>query len=191
MDPRIQRTRTSLQQALLTLCKKRDPNEVSISEITEVAGVNRTTFYQHYPDVDTLLADAVDSIAESAHAQLDFAGAGGVVDPREVVATYLAHVHDNARLYRAVLGTNGAGRSPVLLARLTQRITMIAEEGIRASAAANTRMPPEVQAASVAGSFIGILDAWLRMKPLPPTDTATEWMLAALGLDPLTKQSAR
>lgn len=183
MDPRIQRTRNSLQQALIELCKTRDPNDVSISEIAELAGVNRTTFYQHYPDVDTLLADAIDEMTEAAHAQLDFSGSGHDTDPREVVANFLTHVHDNARIYRAVFGTSGTGPSPVLLARLTQRITTIAEEGIRASDVPDVRMPAPIQAASVAGSFTGILGAWLRMKPLPPAETATQWMLAAIGLD--------
>lgn len=191
VDPRIQRTRASLQDAVITLCKKRDPSEVSVSEVAETAGVNRTTFYQHYTDVDTLLADAIDSITEAAHAQLDFAGSGGETDPRDVVANYLTHVHDNARLYRAVLGSNGSSRSPVLLARLTQRITMIAEQGIRASDVADLRMPAAIQAASVAGSFVGILNAWLEMKPLPPAETATEWMLAALGLESLNTSTTR
>lgn len=183
LDPRIQRTRASLQDALLTLCKKRDLDEVTISEVVEAAGVNRTTFYQHYPDIDTLLADALDCIAEEAHAQLElelpYLDEGG---PRELIAKYLGHVYENAALYRKVFSDTG---SPVIVARLTDRVSTIAESGLRATKPEALNLPIEIAAASLAGSFVGIVRAWLRMRPLPTADIVTEWALTALGTDEL------
>lgn len=181
IDPRIQRTRASLQEALLTLCKKRDLDEVTISEVADAAGVNRTTFYQHYPDIDTLLADALDSIAEAAHAQLELQlpnlDEGG---PRELISKYLTHVSENAALYRKVFSSTG---SPVIVARLTDRVSTIAESGLRAVKTEELNLPIEIAAASLAGSFVGILRGWLKMRPLPSPEVATEWALTALGAD--------
>lgn len=181
MDPRIQRTRASLQEALLRLCKKRDLDDVSVSEVAEAAGVNRTTFYQHYPDIDTLLADALDAIAVEASAQIEVDLAeDGVTDPAEIIRNYLQHVHDNASLYRKVFNSS---ESPITVARLTDRVAAIAEGGMRASHVSEEHIPIAVSAASMAGGFVGMLRAWLRQRPLPAAEVATGWAMITLGLE--------
>jgi AcrR family transcriptional regulator len=70
-DPRIRRTRQLLQQALATLLHTRDFDKLSVHEITEAAGVNRATFYAHYPDKFSLLECMV---ATRFHALLDERG---------------------------------------------------------------------------------------------------------------------
>jgi len=181
MDPRIQRTRSSLQDALIQLCKKRDLADVSVSEVAEAAGVNRTTFYQHYPNIDTLLADALDEIAVQASAQIEVDLAGeGVTDPAEIIRKYLQHVHDNASLYRKVLNSS---ESPITVTRLTDRVAAIAEGGMRATQRSEEYVPISVAAASMAGGFVGMLRAWLRQRPLPSAETATAWAMVTLGLE--------
>jgi AcrR family transcriptional regulator len=54
-DPRIRRTRELLQQALTRLLETQDFDSLSVQEITDAAGVNRATFYAHYPDKFALL----------------------------------------------------------------------------------------------------------------------------------------
>ncbi len=54
-DPRIRRTRQLLQQALADLLHTREFDKLSVQEITDAAGVNRATFYAHYPDKFALL----------------------------------------------------------------------------------------------------------------------------------------
>ena len=47
MDPRIARTRGSLQEALLELARERELDDISVGDVAERAGVNRSSFYQH------------------------------------------------------------------------------------------------------------------------------------------------
>lgn len=54
-DPRIRRTRHALQDALGRLLDTGTFDQVSVGEISELAGVNRATFYDHYPDKFALL----------------------------------------------------------------------------------------------------------------------------------------
>ncbi len=54
-DPRIRRTRHLLQGALRELMQTKTFDEVSVQDITEVATVNRATFYDHYTDKYALL----------------------------------------------------------------------------------------------------------------------------------------
>jgi AcrR family transcriptional regulator len=61
VDPRIRRTRELLQQALARLLESHDFDNLSVQEITDAAGVNRATFYAHYPDKFALLECVVAS----------------------------------------------------------------------------------------------------------------------------------
>src|SRR5690625_7649363 len=66
MDPRIARTHQALREALMALARERDVDEISVAEIAEVAGINRSTFYQHYRDKGVLLADVLDAVTQEA-----------------------------------------------------------------------------------------------------------------------------
>ena len=55
VDPRIKRTLTMLSQAFTDVVSKKGFRNVTVQDITEVAGVNRTTFYLHFPDKFALL----------------------------------------------------------------------------------------------------------------------------------------
>ena len=50
LDPRIKRTRALIEQAFLDVMLEKSFTSMSIQDITEKAGVNRTTFYLHFTD---------------------------------------------------------------------------------------------------------------------------------------------
>ena len=50
IDPRIKRTRLLLEGAFSELLHEKDFNSISVQDITERAGINRATFYAHFPD---------------------------------------------------------------------------------------------------------------------------------------------
>ena len=57
VDVRIVKTKERLRRALLDLLAERGLEEISISEVCDQAGVNRNTFYSHYPSVKALLEE--------------------------------------------------------------------------------------------------------------------------------------
>jgi AcrR family transcriptional regulator len=59
IDPRTLRTRRLLQRALTTLLETADFESISVQDITEIATVNRATFYDHYPDKFALLESII------------------------------------------------------------------------------------------------------------------------------------
>lgn len=65
MDDRIQRTKTALRNTLIKLMKNKPVGEISVSEITRKAGLDRTTFYYHYKSV----GDVLDELIEEQLAQ--------------------------------------------------------------------------------------------------------------------------
>lgn len=54
LDPRVRRTRQLLEKAFSELIHEKDFQSISIQDITVRAGINRATFYAHFPDKYTL-----------------------------------------------------------------------------------------------------------------------------------------
>ena len=54
-DRRVKRTKKALRDALLTLLEKKNINEISVTELTNLADVNRATFYFYYTDLLDML----------------------------------------------------------------------------------------------------------------------------------------
>jgi AcrR family transcriptional regulator len=59
IDPRAQRTRHLLQEALDWLLTRKPLRQITVQDITERAQVNRTTFYAHFEDKYELLSFSV------------------------------------------------------------------------------------------------------------------------------------
>lgn len=51
MDRRVRKTRKAIKTAFLELAQNNDVNKIKISELAELADINRKTFYLHYIDV--------------------------------------------------------------------------------------------------------------------------------------------
>lgn len=176
MDVRVARTREKLQQALFALARERGLDEVSVSDIAEHAGVNRSTFYQHYSDKETVLADALDALAAQAGAQLE-AIDEWTLDPPAPLVTFLEHVEANVDLYRTAFSEPGSG---VVLSRLRQHVSN-AVHGF-ADLRGDHAVPLDMVAAGVAGTVIGVMSAWMARDPLPPAKDAAAWIwLTILG----------
>jgi AcrR family transcriptional regulator len=91
MDRRIQRTKESLQQALLDLIQQKPYEEIQIQEITDAANTARITFYRHYGTKDDLLIDCLESVYQQIK---------GVLPPEEMVFAFdLRETPPNLKLF--------------------------------------------------------------------------------------------
>lgn len=177
MDVRTERTLRSLQAALLALAKERPLESITVSDIVAEANINRSTFYQHYSDKETLLADALDTATDDAGAQLPDIE-GPIDEPPAALFSYLEHLEENAELYRRVLGAHG---SAAVSARLRDRIHAIVLDAVTKSRVDDfDGIPIDVVAAGIAGSALSVIEAWLSRDPLPPAATAADWVWRVL-----------
>ena len=69
-DIRIQKTRRDLRNAIIELIKEKPIEKISVTEICDVAMVNRMTFYKYYEDKFTLLDDTVNEIKDELESKL-------------------------------------------------------------------------------------------------------------------------
>lgn len=62
-DLRVRRTLTAVRKAFNELVLARDYREISITDLTERAGINRKTFYLHYTSLDDLVEEIEEEVA--------------------------------------------------------------------------------------------------------------------------------
>ncbi len=66
MDLRIERTKRNIKEAFMKLRKEKPLEKITVKELSELAFINKATFYTHYKDIydlsDQLENEAVESI---------------------------------------------------------------------------------------------------------------------------------
>ena len=67
MDRRVRKTRLKLNESLMILIKDKNINQITVKELTDLADINRKTFYLHYKDI----FDMVDNIKEQLLVELE------------------------------------------------------------------------------------------------------------------------
>ena len=70
-DRRIRKTRSALRRCLSALLLKKPVKDISVRELTELADINRGTFYLHYHDVFDLLQNLEEEMFLKYTALLD------------------------------------------------------------------------------------------------------------------------
>lgn len=68
----VRNTKKRLKEALLSLLQDKPINEISVTELSELADVNRGTFYFHYADVYDMLYKTEDEFFREFEKILDF-----------------------------------------------------------------------------------------------------------------------
>jgi AcrR family transcriptional regulator len=175
-DPRVQRSRAALEAALLDLTSERDLAQIPISDVTKRAGVNRSTFYEHYTDVHDLAESACTAMFDELVAATPvFSLQSTSGQPQHQLPELFAHIATHARLYRMLLGPDGSAR---VINHLLQRIVVAAHVGLVAMEGSThaedpAEVPHDPEAAFTAGAILGTIIDWLhRGCPSTPNQMA-------------------
>jgi len=105
MDPRAQRSREALREALLMLIKEKPYDDIQIAEIAECADTGRVTFYRHYGSKDELLIDFLTQVYDDFVARIDAGGPWNVLDFNEEppMQDLFALVQEDRLLFKRLL----------------------------------------------------------------------------------------
>ena len=94
-----------MDEALLHFLEKKDYGFITVKEICQKAGVNRSTFYLHYENMDDLLSETVEMVEKRFLEK--FSGIENKSDTVTAVLTsekylhpYLSFIKENKKLYR-------------------------------------------------------------------------------------------
>ncbi len=162
MDRRIQRTRHLLREALISLIKEKNYEEITVQDITERANVNRSTFYLHFKDKDELLyksmVEVYDALAETMLANKKEQTGGLNLDHLSDAADF-QHVADHAEFYKVILSEKGVASFVVRVRKYLARV--FTEHILEMGVGSAPRFPLEAVGHFLAGAEIGLISWWL------------------------------
>lgn len=194
-DPRFQRVRRQLVDAVLLLGGQRPAESITVAELTSAAGVSRAVFYAHASSPAALLADVLiaelrtglDGLAE----QMSRPGADYVALWRRIYLTLLDHVQAHRAVYE-VLTTQESAVTSALVSYFEEA----ARQYITAITALLTEPPTgELWAAMAinqqAHNMIAVIRSWIVTGLVDPPETVVDvyltlappWQLARPDAD--------
>lgn len=156
-DPRIQRTRQRLHDALLSLLEEKPLQALTVREICQRADVHRSTFYLHYGAPEELLADVRGSFLQAIARRLEQADARDRADTHRCVTLALEYM----LAHRPLMTLLSDGSVDPAFA---QRLFTLPEIGSMLQAALPAAQDPLEQRAAVTFAIHGsyrLLQEWL------------------------------
>ncbi|PRY70612.1 hypothetical protein B0I08_101749 [Glaciihabitans tibetensis] len=191
MDARQKRTNLKLTEVILRLSAQRLASEITVSEVTLQAGINRSTFYQHASSPTDLLENVLRAELDEIRARYLDPEAAPVDGTalRDVVVAVLEHVAAHSEIYSRGLGVSSASSSlhPLLSRHFEQSMTdlfaahsiviPITDNGRTAGSSSPTdeshsdaRFVTESAARFIADGTVGAMEVWLRTPAPRSTD---------------------
>ena len=110
-ESRYRNSANKIHNALIALLEEKDFELITVRELCDKAGVNRSTFYLHYDNVNDLLAETMEAVYQDFFDRFGSMHQDGfrVSEKREgdlflvgneYLAPYLTFVKDNRKLFR-------------------------------------------------------------------------------------------
>ena len=116
-DPRSVRTRAALAEALADeIAATGDLSRVTVTAVTERAGVTRRTFYSHYTDIAELVSAVEDELVDGLRHYVSALASVHLPELEKAIAhacpcpgteEMLKYVRDNGRVFAPLLGDGG------------------------------------------------------------------------------------
>ena len=164
-DPRIRRTRQLLQGALRTLMQTKGFDEISVQDITDLATLNRATFYDHYTDkfalLDAMVAGGFHMLLHQRSVRYD--GTCPSAASAIILATcdYLAQTHSSSAVCQ-----RQSAFEPLVEAAITAAIRRVLMEGMPKDGFV-TGFPPVMIATAASWAIYGAVKEWFNTPDRP------------------------
>ena len=171
-DRRVIRTKKMIRSALAELIEEKGFNNISITDITTRADINRGTFYLHYDDKYDLLR----KIEEEVMAELQYRikiddlydsfdiDSTNYIDsikkPIPFIIKIFEYFKENSTFMKAILGPNGDPNFQNKVKKLMET-NLFEKQVIKAFKKENLLVPKEYFFSYVLSAHIGVLQQWL------------------------------
>ena len=107
-DRRVRRTKKLLTQALTQLLQEKQINEITVKELTDLADMNRGTFYLYYKDIFDMLEKIEDGLFEALDGIVSLHEHDDVSHQTKPILLDLFHfIEENQEMCRVLLSPHG------------------------------------------------------------------------------------
>ena len=164
IDPRVRRTRGLLEQSFMDLVQEKGFQALTVQDITERAGVNRATFYAHFPDKFALLdhciqvgfAGEIDKrMLNACHLTLDNLR-NLIVAVCEYVRTVNSHCKPAQAQFESLVETQVKAVTHTLLLKWLEQVPL--------------NVPPEMAATAASWAIYGLALQWTKARQPEPVE---------------------
>lgn len=153
-DRRIQRTRRSLREALISLLVERGWDDINIQALCERADIGRSTFYLHFQNKEELLVSGFDDLRALLRVHPAMAK-DGISGPMPFVRGLIEHVYEQRTLFRAIIGRRSGH---IVQKRFRDMVNQLVKEEIPLAASEWKR---DAAARYIAGALVELLAWWV------------------------------
>lgn len=152
-DRRVRRTREALREALLQLMTECGWDSVDVQALCERADVARSTFYQHFPNKETLLTESLAELRAMLEAEAEPSASGLAFLPG-----LLAHVEENRSLVAALVGRRSA---LFVHERFRDMLVALLERDVEGGTPSTPGWQAQARARAQAGALFELINWWL------------------------------
>ena len=169
-DLRVKKTRRSICTAFISLQDERGIDALTIRDITDRAGVNRSTFYAHFHDLFDLREQLETEVLRDLHLIIshwrkriheDGAEQANVMQHIEMMTDIFTYIGKNAMLLKSILGPQGDSRFWEKLKEEIIRHLYGRELTYGNGQGADVVLPEQYVAAYVVSANLGLIQEWL------------------------------
>ena len=156
-DRRVRRTKKLLTQALTELMQQKQVKEITVTELTDLADMNRGTFYLYYKDIFDMLEHIEDSMFQALNEILERHKKENVVQKTEPIL-------------RDILGFIEENRDMNFLHRLNDVLREKCLQFVRRVAPEEREAQFDYQYSFVVFGTAGLIRAWVNRNCAEPAE---------------------
>lgn len=165
-DRRTLRTKKTLKEAFTSLLEEKGFNNLTITDITLRADINRGTFYLHYMDKYDLLEQIENELFEDLKEYLAQSAVGDIQNittydkPVPFVTKLFEYMKNNGRFMKVILSPNG---DPYFQSKLKSfmQVNLFANEEIARIILGSMLIPQNYFISYIISAHIGVVQQWL------------------------------
>ena len=102
-DRRVIKTKGAIRKAFIELLTQKHINDISIKEISELADINRKTFYNYYAGIHDLLEELENDMVSKFEENLsDFDFRRDIQTPNRTFVTLSERIDEDSQLYQSL-----------------------------------------------------------------------------------------
>ena len=176
-NQRITLTKRLLQDALINLLRTTDISKISIRELCEKAGINRTTFYNHYGSQYDVLKELSGNFLADIEAALTNATATDREEVHKRVGFVFHYIEEHLEISRILINSSLDPDFPVKLFSIP-KINALFEEQLPEDMNQNVRIAAFTYA--VNGSY-SLIQEWINQQPRCSAEEEAKLILSLSG----------
>ena len=187
-DRRTIRTKKMIRNALSELIEEKGFNDISITDLTQRADINRGTFYLHYTDKYDLLEKVENEVIQEIQEQtkdidsINLLNIDALNEPLPFMIKLFEYFKENSNFMKAILGPKG---DPIFHSKIKKFIeTNLFEKGLsKTFNKENMLVPEEYFISYVLSAHLGVVQQWVEsgMKKSPKDMASILTKLFLLG----------